>query len=98
MSQQEYLPLRLKTEQEVQLGFRPEDWNIKEEPFSNSFPVELFELERSDMKILNLALDNISLTMKTDQNLFKKAKIFSVSEMGKHISILKMGVNMKTDC
>ena len=59
----------------VQLGFRPEDWNIKEEPFSNSFPVELVRIENlGDMKILNLALDNISLTMKTDQNLFTEGQ------------------------
>ena len=59
----------------VQLGFRSEDWNIKEEPFSNSFPVKLVRIENlGDMKILNLALDNISLTMKTDQNQFKEGK------------------------
>ena len=64
-----------KMNRKVQLGFRPEDWNIKEEPFSNSFPVELVRIENlGDMKILNLALDNISLTMKTDQNQFKEGK------------------------
>ena len=68
------------SEGRIDLGVRPEDWDIQKEAFQNSIEVGLTRVENlGDTRILHLKMDNQSISIKSQENNFTIGQSFYIS-------------------